>query len=429
MSRAQRPGGAVLENILLVGLFVACLLGWSRVRFAHEQRAIEDLAPIVASYLWELDLSQAWQGSRVILEAEGYDRLTILDANGRVFLDMTPTSPSTVERSLRAIGLMPAAVHLAPLVHSRAPGEVERIGTLQVEHYVTDLFVYVQLGALLLAVGLFRRGQRQRRALEDEAQRLALVEAEATKIQAEARLALRERQLEEKRNLEALGRLAAGVAHDLNNVLTVVFASSELARDLTENPVARSQNDLVISAAERASALTRQLLAFGRRQVMEPRVLDLNDVITAFRPILERAVGDEVRLGVDLDPDLGNIEADPAQIEQVLLNLAVNARDAIDGTGLVEVVTRNVDGPGAVPGGADLPPGRWVALAVRDTGSGMDDETLQRAFEPFFTTKGEGEGTGLGLATVYGIVRQSKGELTVASRLGEGTVFTVGLPR
>jgi len=228
-----------------------------------------------------------------------------------------------------------------------------------------------------------------------------------------------EEQLRQAQKLESVGRLAGGIAHDFNNLLTAIRGYAELLLlDLDEDAAARESAAQIARAADRAAALTAQLLAFSRKQVLRPQLLDLNEVVEGMTPLLERVLGDVVVLTTVLEPGLGRTLADPTQVEQVILNLALNARDAMpDGGGLL-VSTANVE----------LEDKWYVTLVVADTGSGMDEETAARAFEPFFTTKDVGAGTGLGLATVHGIVAQSGGSVGVVSEPGAGTTFTVRLP-
>jgi PAS domain S-box-containing protein len=238
-----------------------------------------------------------------------------------------------------------------------------------------------------------------------------------------------EAQLSEARRLEALGRLAGGVAHDFNNMLSVMSGYAELIEEhLPPDSPALSDLQEVKKAAERATVLTRQLLAFGRRQMLQPRRVDLNQVVTHTETFLRRVLGEHVTLQLSLTEGPLWVDADSSQLEQVLLNLASNARDALDGAGVVQIKTKTRSLSRSWAQERGLPAGSVAELAVRDTGRGMDANTLQRIFEPFFTTKEVGEGTGLGLATVYGIVKQSGGHIDAASTPGQGSLFRVILP-
>jgi CheY-like chemotaxis protein len=225
--------------------------------------------------------------------------------------------------------------------------------------------------------------------------------------------------------MEAVGLLAGGVAHDFNNQLTVICGYAEvLLSNLDSQDANRSFVEEISKAGRRAEILTRQLLTFSRKQVVQPRVLDLNEVIEGARKMLGRLIGEDVEMIVTPDTALGQIRADPGQIEQVLMNLAVNARDAMPRGGKLAIRTENVVlDETAARLHAEIPPGRYVLLKVSDTGSGMTPEVLQRIFEPFFTTKDVGKGTGLGLATVLSIVKQSHGSIEVDSTPGRGTAF------
>jgi len=236
----------------------------------------------------------------------------------------------------------------------------------------------------------------------------------------------RQRQLEaefrQAQKMEAVGRLAGGIAHDFNNLLTVIGATSdfllldvagdsrELARDIKE----------IKRATDRAASLTRQLLAFSRRQLVQPQMLDLNAVVQDMEKMLQRLIGEDVTLSTDYDPDIGLVRLDRGQLEQIVVNLVVNARDAMPEGGVVRVRTQGV-------ADRNMPAG-VVTLSVSDTGVGMDEETCSRIFEPFFTTKEQGKGTGLGLSTVYGIVTQAGGQIGVASEIDAGTTFTLAFP-
>ncbi len=238
-------------------------------------------------------------------------------------------------------------------------------------------------------------------------------------------------QLFQAQKMEAVGRLAGGVAHDFNNLLTAIIGYADFI--VMENKVSGSIEDgieEIRKAAEKAAALTQQLLAFSRKQILQPKVLDMNVLVANLHKMLTRLIGEDVHLISALDADHPGISADPSQIEQVIVNLAVNARDAMPDGGTITVGTGNVSvGAGGAGGPPDLKPGEYVILSVRDTGCGMNETVKSHLFEPFFTTKGVGKGTGLGLSTVYGIVKQSGGHISVESAQGKGSVFTVYLPQ
>jgi PAS domain S-box-containing protein len=240
-----------------------------------------------------------------------------------------------------------------------------------------------------------------------------------------------EEQLRQAAKMEGIGRLAGGIAHDFNNLLTVIGGRSYML--LSQLPAGHAmRRDLILiqQTGDRAAALTRQLLAFSRKQTLAPAVIDLNEIVSGMRTLLERVLGEDVDLSMDLDPSLGHVTADPGQIEQVILNMAVNARDAMPEGGPLTLETRHVE---VVPTYArqkvELAPGPYEVLSISDGGVGMDAATVARIFEPFFTTKPVGKGTGLGLATAYGIVKQSGGHITVYSEPGSGSTFRIYLPR
>ena len=241
----------------------------------------------------------------------------------------------------------------------------------------------------------------------------------------------REEQLRQSQKMEAIGRLAGGVAHDFNNLLTAIIGYTDMVaeRENVDPATAREVRE-IRNAADRGAALTRQLLAFSRKQFLSPTVININESLSGLLHMLPRLIGDNIQTTARMTPDLGFVKADASQIEQVIVNLVLNARDAMPGGGDILIETDNVDlsAERLDTEGLSLDPGRYVMLAISDTGVGMDDQTRAHAFEPFFTTKAKGKGTGLGLATVYGIVDQSGGAIAVDSAPGRGTTFRIYLP-
>ena len=265
-------------------------------------------------------------------------------------------------------------------------------------------------------------------ALEQSAASLESANA-ALRQEIEKSRALENRLLQTQK-MEAIGRLAGGVAHDFNNLLTVISGYNRMILDdRAHNADVSEWAGEVQQAAERASSLTNQLLAFSRRQVIQPRIVDLNDLVRNMEKLLRRVIGEDIDLATHLDPVLASVQADPGHIEQVIMNLVVNARDAMPNGGKVTVETVNVVlEEDYARSHSAVVPGRYVQLAISDTGEGMTEETQQRVFEPFFTTKEMGKGTGLGLSIVYGIVKQNGGDIWVYSQPGLGTTFKIYLP-
>ena len=299
---------------------------------------------------------------------------------------------------------------------------VSQIGSLNEGHFLQIpvlLIMSIFYGACVEMV----RGEREEKTtLQDTITALK---------RAEQALRESEEQLRQSQKMEAVGRLAGGIAHDFNNMLTVIQGFSQLLLgSLTPQTLAHEQVGEIHMAAQRASTLTQQLLTFGRKQPRQPRTLDLNAVVATLNMMLQRLLGEDIRLVTSLASTPGHVLADPNQLEQVIVNLAVNSRDAMPRGGTLTVATANVELDEAFtrthPG---IRAGSHVLLTVDDTGMGMDADTLAHCFEPFFTTKPKGQGTGLGLATVYGIVKQSDGEIYIASEPGQGTTVKIYLPR
>jgi signal transduction histidine kinase/ActR/RegA family two-component response regulator len=278
----------------------------------------------------------------------------------------------------------------------------------------TDYVLKQRLGRLVPSV------QRALRELDDRAERKRAEEA----------LRQSEKQFRQSQKMEAVGRLAGGIAHDFNNLLTIIMGYSQvLLTELGPQHPLRGKIEETLKAGERAATLIRQLLTFSRKQSLDPKILSLNTAVTSLESLLRRLIGEDIQLVSKLDPTNGRLRADQAQLEQVLVNLVVNARDAMPKGGTLTIETAQVElTRSPVYHLTPLPPGPYVRLAVSDTGCGMDRMTQSHIFEPFFTTKGEGKGSGLGLSTVFGIVTQSGGAIDVTSRVGHGTRFDLYFP-
>ncbi len=303
-------------------------------------------------------------------------------------------------------GRLPDSDLIAPMtIKGRTMGIIE-IQSYESNAYMSEHSIAIRMAANLAAIAI---------------ENVSLFHAEREK----------EEQLRQSQKMEAIGKLAGGIAHDFNNLLTAITGYSELTlRRLSETDPLRRNIEEIKKAGNRAASLTRQLLAFSRKQVLQPQVMDFNAVLVEMFKMLQRLIGEDIDLLPVLDPSLGQIKADPGQIHQVLINLAVNARDAMPQGGKLTIKTANIHiDEEYASHHISVRPGRYVMLSVSDSGSGMDEATQARIFEPFFTTKEAGKGTGLGLSTVYGIIKQSGGNIWVYSEVGKGTTFKIYLPR
>ncbi|MBI4186725.1 MAG: response regulator [Chloroflexi bacterium] len=292
---------------------------------------------------------------------------------------------------------------------------------VQIDHQRKEIMLSIAIGFVLLYGALVTTVWRSWRIIVGQREERKRAEEEREKIQF---------RLRESQKMEAIGRLAGGVAHDFNNVLTAITVGSEmLLGDLSSGDPKRQDVEEIQKAAERATSLTRQLLTFSRRQMVEVKLLDVNFIISDMDKMLRRLIGEDVQLDTMLEPKLNSIKADNGSIEQVIMNIVVNASDAMPDGGKITVRTENVTlNEKDIAFIAEAKPGDFVRLSITDTGTGMDKETMEHIFEPFFTTKAKGQGTGLGLSTVYGIIKQIDGWVNVYSEPGQGTTFRVYIP-
>jgi two-component system cell cycle sensor histidine kinase/response regulator CckA len=375
---------------------------------------------ITERYLVEQALRQSEERFRTLFESAS-DSIFMIEADGR-FLDVNRAAAECLgytKDEMRAMSIADICppeygplipVQLAEaLAHGRKALEnthVRRDGsTIPVEVVVTA----VELEGRQVLISIARDVSERKRA-----------EAERTVL---------EDRLRQAQKMEGIGRLASGIAHDFNNLLTAIAGYADLAAvGLAQEDKRRKDIEQIRQASDRAASLVRQLLLFARGNAMEPQVIRLGDVVDRLKPMLERLIGEDVELTVEVAASQGSMRADPGQIEQVILNLAVNARDAMRRGGRLRIRAVEVELDEETAAAAGTGPGPSALLEVSDTGSGMDSATLEHLFEPFFTTKGPGEGTGLGLATVYGIVHQSGGSIRVRSELGRGSTFSIYFP-
>jgi PAS domain S-box-containing protein len=414
---AEPPGTTAALWVFLGSLL--SLVGMVLYATAELRRAISDLrAEVLERRSVEERLRESEGRFRSIIESSPMGiHLYRLEAPGRlVFTGANPAGERILGFSAESLAGRAIEEAFPGLVGTEVPGRYRHVaaqgGTWASEvpyrddrlSGVYEVYAFQtapgMMAATFLDVTKRRQAEEERRQLED--------------------------QLRHSQKMEAVGRLAGGIAHDFNNLLMVILGHGELLRRGLEAEDPRLRKvQAIMGASERAARLVRQLLAFSRKQVMEPQVLDLNDLVADTARMLQPLLGEDVTVVTRLDPALDHVRVDPAQIDQVLMNLAVNARDAMPRGGTLFLETANVEA--GAPGSAA--PGRQVALTVRDTGLGMDERTRAHLFEPFFTTKAASGGIGLGLSMVYGIVQQSGGQIAVESEPGRGSSFRILLPR
>ena len=367
------------------------------------------------------------------------DRLAVIGRHGTTVRELSPSRDAIAqtladkEVVVASLNGQAGSLRLSaeePAIHFYAGATVrstdgQALGLLCVLDYQTRALSGEQRAALLAITHQIEAQLALRRHQADYERTLQ------ERQQAEETLKQRDEQLRQAQKMEAIGNLAGGIAHDFNNLLTVITGYSELVlKKMADSDPQRRKLEEIKKAGDRAAALTQQLLAFSRRQILQPKVVDVNAIISGMASMLQRLVGEDVHVNIALAPEIGSVKADPGQLEQVIMNLVVNARDAMPNGGKVTIETVNIDRIpvfSAKPEAATKRP--YVMLAVSDTGTGMDEATRARIFEPYFTTKSAGKGTGLGLSTVYGIVKQSDGEILVYSEPGHGATFKVYLPR
>ena len=400
--------------VSLGSVLLALVIFRERSAPLRAESAAQNYAALLARAVWDLDETALQQSLRAILPAEEYRSMTVILDDGSPFASQHAAPAWSLAASVQRIRRCDV-----PVVYRG-----KHIGRMEVEWIDENLALYAAISVLAVLIGalatLILRSAEQHRTLGK-----LLFDQEVDKRErAEGTLATRELQLQETRRLEALGQLAGGVAHDFNNLLAVILGYCELLQmGLTADDPRRKYAASIRGATERAAAITKQLLAFGRRQVLQPQVINVSVLVHDFETLLRRLLPESIELVIELSPTPAWIKADPSQIDQVLINLVINARDAMPNGGRITLSTVVGLQPGPDAGGRT-----YVTILVHDTGTGMTSEVQRRIFEPFFTTKPEGAGTGLGLSTVHGIVCQTGGDIRVASSPGQGSQFSVMIP-
>jgi signal transduction histidine kinase len=423
VDRAQATGSVLIALALVLGVFVLELNFFGR----------QQLVPIaIVRVLFFAFSGVLYLSARGIENPAALDRASVIWTTGFAaqFVALTVLRPSSKIDDVAIVVMVLGMYALAPtpLVKRAAPAIGLTIGFVLVlwlarRTPILQLWPNIAVLTAMNALGLFASArlhtQRRRQYQSQENLRASILERDA----------LIDR-LRQSHKMESMGRIVGGVAHDFNNILGTMLASVDfLLGELPENGTPRADAETIRAAVMRGADLTQQLLAFSRQQVLEPKVVSLNELVADTQRMLMRTIGEDIAIRVSLGEHLSSVRVDPGQIQQILLNLAVNARDAMPTGGTLAIQTRNatLEEPTTMSHSiADA--GHYIGLTVSDDGTGMDAATLAQIFEPFFTTKPKGRGTGLGLSTVFGIVEQSGGHLRVASTLGHGTTFEIYLP-
>jgi len=416
--------------IALVGFAFFCFYNQKRSKIVAQEQLMEH-AEIIAEGVWALDPLLLEEYLKIACRYSNYEHLKVTHAKNLVFFEtsdlLNPSSLDQLFISTRLISKVPLST---PIIN-----QDKAIGEITVIWYCKTIYTYLItltiLALIILVIWLYLRIWQHKDHLETAVEeRTAELSSTNEKLKTEIteRKQLEE-QFQQSQKMEAVGQLAGGVAHDFNNILQAIMGYGEMALLESKGTSVSTKLEEVMKAAERATVLVKQLLAFSRRQVLELENLNMGIVVTDFSKMIQRVIGEDIAFNIHSEPGLKTVHADKGQIEQIIMNLCVNARDAMPDGGALTIETGNsVMNEEFCLTNTWAKPGNYVFISVTDTGSGMDTETQQRIFEPFFTTKELGKGTGLGLSTVFGIVRQHEGMIHVYSEPETGTTFRIYLP-